>query len=69
MGTHVGPRAAMSPTVATPAAERRRASLALEELVHVTWGDAAGALVIALIIAREGWASVQVARSNASHRP
>jgi divalent metal cation (Fe/Co/Zn/Cd) transporter len=43
-------------------------SLALEELVHVTWGDAAGALVIAVIIAREGWASVQVARSDASHR-
>jgi divalent metal cation (Fe/Co/Zn/Cd) transporter len=42
-------------------------SLALEELVHVTWGDAAGALVIAVIIAREGWASVQVARSGASH--
>ena len=44
-------------------------SLALEELVHVTWGDAAGALVIAVIIAREGWASVQVARSNARHGP
>jgi divalent metal cation (Fe/Co/Zn/Cd) transporter len=43
-------------------------SLALEELVHVTWGDAAGALVIAVIIAREGWASVQVARSDAAHR-
>jgi divalent metal cation (Fe/Co/Zn/Cd) transporter len=41
-------------------------SLALEELVHVTWGDAAGALVIAVIIAREGWASVQVARSGVS---
>ena len=44
-------------------------SLALEELIHVTWGDAAGALVIAVIIAREGWASVQVARSNARHGP
>ena len=42
-------------------------ALALEELVHVTWGDAAGALVIAVIIAREGLASVQVARSGASH--
>ena len=41
-------------------------SLALEELVHVTWGDAAGALVIAVIIAREGWASVQVGRSGVS---
>jgi divalent metal cation (Fe/Co/Zn/Cd) transporter len=41
-------------------------SLALEKLVHVTWGDAAGALVIAVIIAREGWASVQVARSGVS---
>ena len=41
-------------------------SLALEELLHVTWGDAAGALVIAVIIAREGWASVQVARSGVS---
>lgn len=39
-------------------------SLALEELAHVTWGDAAGALVIAAIIAREGWASVQAARSS-----
>lgn len=39
-------------------------SLALEELVHVTWGDAVGALVIASIIAREGWASMQVARSG-----
>ena len=44
------------------------ASLALEELLHITWGDAAGALVIAAIIAREGWASVQVARSDAAHR-
>ena len=44
-------------------------SLALEELIHVTCGDAAGALVIAVIIAREGWASVQVARSNARHGP
>lgn len=41
-------------------------SLALEKLFHVTWGDAAGALVIAVIIAREGWASVQVARSGVS---
>lgn len=41
-------------------------SLALEQLVHITWGDAAGALVIAAIIAREGWASVQVARSSVS---
>ncbi|HET9756759.1 MAG TPA: cation transporter [Candidatus Limnocylindrales bacterium] len=41
-------------------------SLALEELVHVTWGDAAGAVVIAVIIAREGWGSVQVARSGVS---
>jgi divalent metal cation (Fe/Co/Zn/Cd) transporter len=41
-------------------------SLALEELVHVTWGDAVGALLIAVIIAREGWASVQVARSGVS---
>ena len=41
-------------------------ALALEELVHVTWGDAAGALVIAVIIAREGLASVQVARSGVS---
>jgi len=40
------------------------ASLALDELVHVTWADAAGALVIAAIIAREGWSSVQVARSG-----
>lgn len=40
------------------------ASLALDELVHITWGDAAGALVIAAIIAREGWGSVQAARST-----
>ncbi len=43
-------------------------SLALEEVAHVTWGDAAGALVIAAIIAREGWASMQVARSSVTPR-
>lgn len=40
------------------------ASLALDQLVHVTWGDAVGALIIAAIIAREGWGSVQAARST-----
>jgi divalent metal cation (Fe/Co/Zn/Cd) transporter len=42
------------------------ASLALDELFQVTWGDAAGALIIAAIIAREGWSSVQAARSGMS---
>jgi divalent metal cation (Fe/Co/Zn/Cd) transporter len=45
------------------------ASLVLEELVHVTWGDAAGALVIAAVIAREGWSSVQAARTGVSPGP
>jgi divalent metal cation (Fe/Co/Zn/Cd) transporter len=40
------------------------ASLALDQLFGVFWADAVGALVIAVIIAREGWSSVQ-----ASHRP
>jgi divalent metal cation (Fe/Co/Zn/Cd) transporter len=39
------------------------ASLALDQLFGVTWADAVGALVIAVIIAREGWASVQASRT------
>lgn len=34
-------------------------ALALSELFHVSWGDAAGALVVAAVIAREGWASLR----------
>ncbi len=34
-------------------------ALALGELLHVSWGDAAGALVVAALVAREGWASLR----------
>ena len=34
-------------------------ALALSELFHVRWGDAAGALVVAVVIAREGWDSLR----------
>ena len=33
-------------------------ALGLSELVHVRWGDAIGALVVAAIVAREGWSAV-----------
>ena len=39
-------------------------SLALDQLLDVTWADAVGALVIALIIAREGWTSVQASKTS-----
>jgi divalent metal cation (Fe/Co/Zn/Cd) transporter len=38
-------------------------SLILDQLFHVTWADAVGALVIAVVIAREGWSSLQAART------
>ena len=41
-------------------------SLVLDEVVRVPWADAVGALVIAVIVAREGWASVQAA---SRHQP
>ena len=34
-------------------------ALALSELLHVAWGDAAGALVVAALVAREGWGSLR----------
>lgn len=39
-------------------------SLALSELVHVGWGDAVGALIVAAIVAREGWSALRLFRSN-----
>ena len=39
------------------------ASLIVDELFHVPWGDAVGALIIAVIIAREGWSSIQAIRT------
>lgn len=41
-------------------------SLVLDEAARIPWADAAGALVIAVIVAREGWASV---RAAGSHEP
>jgi divalent metal cation (Fe/Co/Zn/Cd) transporter len=38
-------------------------SLTLEELFQVAAGDAVGALIISVIIAREGWSSIQAIRS------
>ena len=38
-------------------------SLVLDQLLHVAWADAVGALAIAVIIAREGWASLQASRT------
>lgn len=38
-------------------------SLVLDLVFSVAWADAVGALAIAAIIAREGWASVQAART------
>lgn len=34
------------------------AALGLSELAHVKWGDAIGALVVAGIVAREGWSAI-----------
>ena len=39
-------------------------ALALSELLHVTWGDAAGALVVAVVVAREGWDSLRSTRTT-----
>ena len=39
------------------------ASLVIDELLHVPLADSAGALVIAAIVAREGWSSLQAART------
>ena len=44
-------------------------SLVLDEVVRVPWADAVGALVIAVIVAREGWASVQAAAGTSRSRP
>jgi divalent metal cation (Fe/Co/Zn/Cd) transporter len=41
-------------------------SLVLDELAGVVWADAVGALVIAVIVAREGWSSVRAAAGQAS---
>ena len=38
-------------------------SLAMDEGLGITWADAVGALIIGAIIAREGWASLQAART------
>lgn len=38
-------------------------SLVLDQLFGVRWADAVGALLIAVIIAREGWSSYQAART------
>jgi divalent metal cation (Fe/Co/Zn/Cd) transporter len=35
------------------------AALALSAFLHVNWGDAVGALVVAAIVAREGWAALR----------
>lgn len=39
-------------------------SLALDEVARFGWADAVGALVIAVIVAREGWSSVRAAGSD-----
>ena len=41
-------------------------SLVLDEVARVAWADAVGALVIAVIVAREGWAAVQ---ASSAHQP
>jgi divalent metal cation (Fe/Co/Zn/Cd) transporter len=38
-------------------------SLILDQFLGVAWADAVGALAIAVIIAREGWSSLQAART------
>jgi divalent metal cation (Fe/Co/Zn/Cd) transporter len=40
------------------------AALALSALLNVNWGDAAGALVVAAIVAREGWAALRAVRET-----
>ena len=39
-------------------------ALALSELAGVTWGDAVGGLIVAGIVAREGWSAVQLFRPS-----
>jgi divalent metal cation (Fe/Co/Zn/Cd) transporter len=39
-------------------------SVVLDQVAGVAWADAVGALVIAVIVAREGWSSVQAAKSH-----
>lgn len=39
-------------------------ALGLSELFHVGWGDAAGALVVAAVVGREGWDSLQAVRQT-----
>jgi divalent metal cation (Fe/Co/Zn/Cd) transporter len=39
------------------------ASLVADQVFRVAWADAVGALVISAIIAREGWSSIQSART------
>ena len=39
-------------------------SLVLDQVLGVAWADALGALIIAVVIAREGWASVQAAKTH-----
>jgi divalent metal cation (Fe/Co/Zn/Cd) transporter len=41
------------------------AGLGLAELFGLTWTDAAGALVVASILVREGWGSLQAMRTSA----
>ena len=40
------------------------AALALSALLDVHWGDAVGALVVAAIVAREGWAAIRAGRAT-----
>jgi divalent metal cation (Fe/Co/Zn/Cd) transporter len=40
------------------------AALALSALFDVNWGDAVGALVVAAIVAREGWAGLRAVQST-----
>jgi divalent metal cation (Fe/Co/Zn/Cd) transporter len=44
-------------------------SLALDQVFGVSWADAVGALVIAVIMAREGWSSFQAALTPAPIDP
>jgi divalent metal cation (Fe/Co/Zn/Cd) transporter len=39
-------------------------SLVLDQILGVAWADALGALIIAVVIAREGWASLQAAKTH-----
>jgi divalent metal cation (Fe/Co/Zn/Cd) transporter len=38
-------------------------SLVIDEVLHIAWADAAGALIIAAIVVREGWSSIQATRT------